>query len=123
MRLAVILVMTTELGFAASCTLAAMLGVSERRFPFEQVFPLRVSAVTALKFGAADTLSVAADKPDSDETRFGNWRKRIEQGPDSWVISLDYVADTSRFDPDDYGDFAEFHRRLVGSIEQPLILN
>jgi transglutaminase-like putative cysteine protease/tetratricopeptide (TPR) repeat protein len=97
--------------------------VAERRFPFEQVFPLRVSAVTALKFGAADTLSVAADKPDSDETRFGNWRKRIEQGPDSWVISLDYVADTSRFDPDDYRDFAEFHRRLVGSIEQPLILN
>ena len=97
--------------------------VADRRFPFEQVFPLRVSAVTALKFSATETLSVAADKPDSDETRFGNWRKRIDQGPDSWVISLDYVADTSRFDPDDYRDFAEFHRRLVSSIEQPLILN
>ena len=97
--------------------------VADRRFPFEQVFPLRVSAVTALKFSATDTLTVAADKPDSDETRFGNWRKKIDRGPDSWVISLDYVADTSRFDPDDYRDFAEFHRRLVGSIEQPLILN
>ena len=97
--------------------------VADRRFPFEQDFPLRVSSVTALKFADVGRLEVLRQKPESDETRFGNWQKRIDQGAGSWVISFEYVANTSRFEPGDYRDFAEFHRKLVNSIEQPLIIN
>jgi tetratricopeptide (TPR) repeat protein len=97
--------------------------VADRRFPFEQVFPLRVSSVTALKFADVERLAVLKQKPDSDETRFGNWRKSIDRGPERWIISFDYVASRSRFGPHDYRDFAEFHRKLIASIEQPLVLN
>jgi hypothetical protein len=96
--------------------------VADRRFPFEQVFPLRVSAVTSLKLPAERQLQLASKKPDEGESRFGNWRRQVNQGVDAWEIRFDYVADESRFEAGDYRDFAEFHRRLVDAIEQPLIL-
>jgi len=96
--------------------------VADRRFPFQQVFPLRVSTVTSLKVPAGRQLQIAAKKPDAGESRFGNWQRQTKQSADAWEIRFDYVADESRFDAGDYKAFAEFHRRLVDAIEQPLIL-
>ncbi|MDH4047994.1 MAG: DUF3857 domain-containing protein [Gammaproteobacteria bacterium] len=96
--------------------------VADRRFPFQQVFPLRVSAVTSLKAPEGRQITIATKKPDEDESRFGNWQRQLKQGADAWEIRFDYVADESRFDAGDYKAFAEFHRKLVDAIEQPLIL-
>ncbi len=96
--------------------------VADRRFPFEHVFPLRVSAVTSVKVPSGLRLDEVSKKPDAGESRFGSWRRQIEQGGDAWKISFDYVASESRFAPEEYRDFAEFQRKAVDAIEQPLVL-
>ena len=96
--------------------------VADRRFPFEQVFPLRVAAVTSLKLPSERQLQIAAKKPDAGESRFGNWQRQLSQDPGAWELRFDYVADESRFDAGEYREFTEFHRKLVDAIEQPLIL-
>ncbi len=96
--------------------------VADRRFPFEQVFPLRVSAVTSVKAPAGSRLETATDKPDSGESRFGNWRREIQRDKNAWEMRFDYVSSEQRFAPEDYREFAEFHRRAMDAIEQPLIV-
>ena len=64
----------------------------------------------------------AAGISDLDESRFANWSRKVDQTDDSWVFSLEYSGRKSEYDAEDYGEFAEFHRRLIGSIEQPVIL-
>jgi hypothetical protein len=68
-------------------------------------------------------LNIAKKKPDSGESRFGNWNRQLSQGADTWEIRVDYVGDDTRFDAGEYRDFADFHRKLVDAIEQPLILS
>lgn len=96
--------------------------IADRRYPFEQHFPLHVSAVTSIKVPAGRQLDIAKKKPDSGESRFGNWQRQLNQGADVLEIRLDYVGDDKRFDANEYRDFADFHRKLVDAIEQPLIL-
>jgi tetratricopeptide (TPR) repeat protein len=97
--------------------------VSDRRYPFEQTFPLHVSSITSVKVPSGRRLNIAKKKPDSGESRFGNWNRQLSQGADTWEIRVDYVGDDTRFDAGEYRDFADFHRKLVDAIEQPLILS
>ncbi len=97
--------------------------VADRRFPFEHGFPLRVSAVTSVKVASGRRLDEASRKPDAGESKFGNWRREVSKSNGSLEIRFDYVASDSRFDAEDYSDFAEFQRKAVDAIEQPLILN
>ncbi len=97
--------------------------VADRRFPFEHVFPLRVSAVTSVKVASGQRVDEASRKPDAGESKFGNWRREVSKGDGSMEIRFDYVASDSRFDPEDYRDFAEFQRKAIDAIEQPLVLN
>ena len=96
--------------------------VADRRFPFEQIFPLRVTAVTSVKTPDGSRLQTISDKPDSGESRFGNWRREIQRGNGGWEMRFDYVSSGKRFSPEEYREFAEFHRRAVDAIEQPLIV-
>lgn len=96
--------------------------VADRRFPFEQLFPLRVTAVTSVSAPAGSHLETVSEKPDSGESRFGNWRREIQRGDGAWEMRFDYVSSGQRFAPEDYREFAEFHRRAVDAIEQPLIV-
>ncbi len=96
--------------------------VADRRFPFEQAFPLRVQAVTSVKAPSGSRLETITDKPDSGESRFGNWRREILRDNDAWEMRFNYVSSEQRFAPEDYREFAEFHRRAVDAIEQPLVV-
>ena len=92
------------------------------RFAFELDVPFSVSTVTTVRQSGAVKIAVDTRKPDADQSRFGSWRRRIDRHDDAWVFSLEYTGGQSQFSPEDYSEFAEFHRRLVGSIEQPVIL-
>ena len=96
--------------------------VADRRFPFEHFFPLRVSAVTSVKAPTGRQLDEAISKPDSDESKFGLWRRQVRQDDGTWEIRFDYTASRDRFGPEDYREFAEFQRKAVDAIEQPLII-
>ncbi len=96
--------------------------IADRRFPFEHAFPLRVSAVTSVKVPSGLRLDEASGKPDRGESKFGNWHRQVSRANGNWEIRFDYVASDERFDPEDYRDFAEFQRRAVDAIEQPLVI-
>jgi tetratricopeptide (TPR) repeat protein len=96
--------------------------VSDRRFPFEFFYPLRLSATTLVKFPADRRLQAVSKKPAAGESRFGNWRREVSKGDDNWEIRFDYVASEARFDAEDYRAFSEFQRKVIDAIEQPLIL-
>ena len=96
--------------------------VVDRRFPFEHQFPLQVSAITSIKVPAGRRLDAVSKKLDGDESRFGNWRRQVSQSADNWEIRFDYVGSETRFNANEYREFAEFHRRLVDAIEQPMVL-
>ena len=96
--------------------------VADRRFPFEQVFPLRVTAVTSIKAPDGSRLEAVTQKPDRGESRFGNWRREILRSNGDWEMRFDYVSSRQRFAPEEYREFAEFHRRALDAIEQPLIV-
>lgn len=96
--------------------------VADRRFPFEFFYPLRVSATTSVKYPSGRRLDVVTKKPHAGESRFGNWRREVSEAEGSWKIQFDYVASEARFGPEDYREFAEFQRRAVDAIEQPLLL-
>lgn len=95
--------------------------LAERRFVFEMAAPFHVSAVTTVAQPLSSKLAVATNKPDGDESRFGHWRRSIDKTDESWVLQLEYTGRKSEFPADDYGDYTEFHRRLIGSIEQPVV--
>ena len=87
------------------------------------MFPLRVSTVTSVKVPSGRRVDQASKKPDVGESKFGNWRRQVQQSDDALEIRFDYVASESRFEAEDYRDFAEFQRKAVDAIEQPLVLN
>jgi tetratricopeptide (TPR) repeat protein len=94
----------------------------DRRFGFELVVPFSVSTVTTVRNSAAGKLAIASRKPNADESRFGSWRRKIDNGDDSWVMQLEYTSSRAEFAAEDYGEFADFHRRLIGTIEQPVVI-
>ncbi len=94
----------------------------ERRFGFEIPAPLTVSTVTTVRQSAVSKLAIAAKKPDADESRFGSWRRKIDSIDDGWILRLDYTSGHDEYGPEDYSEFTDFHRRLVGSIEQPMVI-
>ncbi len=96
--------------------------VSDRRFPFEFSYPLRVSAVTSVKYPSGQRLEMVNSKPEQGESKFGNWRRQVSESEGNWEIQFDYVASEARFAPEDYREFAEFQRKAVDAIEQALVL-
>jgi tetratricopeptide (TPR) repeat protein/transglutaminase-like putative cysteine protease len=96
--------------------------VADRRFPFEHLFPLRLSAVTSVKVPSGLRLDEASSKPVRGESKFGNWHREVSRDNSSWEIRFDYVASEARFGPEDYREFAEFQRQAVDAIEQPLVV-
>lgn len=97
--------------------------LAERRFVFERPAPLSVSAVTTVLHSSPAKLTVMTRKPQEGESRFGHWSRNIDENDGAWTFSLEYNGRKSEFTAEDYQDFAEFHRRLIGSIEQPITLN
>lgn len=96
--------------------------VADRRFPFGFFYPLRVSATTSVKYPSGRRLDVVTKKPHAGESRFGNWRREVSEAEGTWKVQFDYVASEARFGPEDYREFAEFQRKAVDAIEQPLLL-
>jgi transglutaminase-like putative cysteine protease/tetratricopeptide (TPR) repeat protein len=94
----------------------------ERRFGFEIPAPLTVSTVTTVRQPQAAAFRLAAKKPDADESRFGTWRRKIDSSDQGWVLEFEYTSGGDAFGPDEYHEFADFHRRLVGAIEQPMVI-
>jgi hypothetical protein len=78
--------------------------------------------VTTVRQSPASKLRIASKKPEADESRFGSWRRRIDSNDEGWTLSLEYTSGHDEYGPADYGDFTDFHRRLVGSIEQPVVI-
>ncbi len=96
--------------------------IADRRFVFDLPVPFSVSSVTTVRQPPQATLGLASRKPDAGESRFGNWSRKVDKKPDSLVFRLEYTGRQSEYGAEEYGEFAEFHRRLIGTIEQPLIL-
>lgn len=94
----------------------------ERRFGFEIPAPLTLSTVTTVRQSPASILKPASKKPDADESRFGSWRRKIDSSDERWVLRLEYTSGHDEYEPDEYQEFTEFHRRLVGAIEQPMLI-
>ena len=94
----------------------------DRRFGFEIPAPLTVSTVTTVRHPQAAMLKLASKKPDADESRFGSWRRKIDSEGDRWVLKLEYTSGRDEFGPDEYRAFTDFHRKLVGAIEQPMVI-
>jgi hypothetical protein len=94
----------------------------ERRFGFEIPAPLTVSTVTTVREASASKLRATSKKADSDDSRFGSWQRKIDSGDDDWILRLEYTSGRDEFGPGDYSEFTEFHRRLVGAIEQPMVI-
>ena len=97
--------------------------VADRRFVFDLPVPFTVSAVTTVLQSAEQQIDIASKKADKDESKFANWSRKVESSEESWVFSLEYTGQRSEYAADDYGDFAEFHRKLVSTIEQPLVVD
>jgi hypothetical protein len=94
----------------------------DRRFGFEVTVPFSVSTVTTVRHSLSAKISAASKKIDADESRFGSWRRKIDSGADSWVLQLEYTSGRAEYSPEDYGAFTDFHRTLIGSIEQPMVV-
>jgi tetratricopeptide (TPR) repeat protein len=94
----------------------------ERRFGFEIPVPLSVSTVTTVRQSPASRLGIAAKKPDADESKFGSWRRKIDSSDEGWILSVEYTSRHDEYEAEDYSEFTDFHRRLVGSIEQPMLI-
>jgi transglutaminase-like putative cysteine protease len=94
----------------------------DRRFGFELTVPFSVSTVTTVRHSPSAKIGVASKKPNADESRFGSWRRKIDSRDDSWILQLEYTSGHDEYEPEDYGAFADFHRKLVGSIEQPMFI-
>ena len=96
--------------------------VADRRFVFDLPVPFTVSSVTTVLQSTEEKIGIASKKADGGESKFANWSRKVEGTDESWVFSLEYTGRRSEYGPDDYGEFAEFHRKLVSAIEQPLIV-
>ena len=96
--------------------------IADRRFVFNLPVPFTVSSVTTVQQPTQGNLEIATKKPDVGESRFANWSRNVDKKTDSWVFRLEYSGRKAEYGADDYSDFSEFHRRLIGTIEQPFIL-
>jgi tetratricopeptide (TPR) repeat protein len=96
--------------------------VADRRFVFDLPVPFSVSSITTVRQSPQTRFDLASKKPDAGESRFANWSRNIDATADGLVFNFEYVGRKSEFGADDYGDFTEFHRELLNSIEQPLIV-
>ncbi len=96
--------------------------VADRRFPFEHLFPLRMTTVTSLAIPDGRKLDEVARKPERGESRFGQWQRKVSREDRGWEIRFDFVASEERFSPEDYREFSEFQRRAIDAVEQPLLL-
>jgi len=67
-------------------------------------------------------LDAVSRKPERGESKFGNWRREVNEVDQGWEIRFDYVASEERFAPHDYREFSEFQRKAIDAIEQPLVL-
>lgn len=94
----------------------------DRRFGFELQVPFSVTSVTTVRQSPTNKVKVASRKADADESRFGSWRRKIDSSDGNLVLKLEYTSGQAEFPPDEYGEFAEFHRKLIGSIEQPMLI-
>ena len=94
----------------------------ERRFGFELPVPLTVSAVTTVRQLQDSGVRLAAKKPDADESRFGSWRRKIDSSDGRLLLELEYTSGHDTYGPDEYREFTDFHRKLVGAIEQPMVI-
>ncbi len=94
----------------------------ERRFGFEIPVPLTVSTVTTVRQSTDSKLRPAAKKPDADESRFGSWRRKFDSNGEGWILKLEYTSGHDEYEPDEYRAFTDFHRKLVGAIEQPMVI-
>ena len=96
--------------------------VADRRFPFEHLFPLRMTTVTSLAIPDGRKLDEVARKPEQGESRFGQWQRKVRREDGGWEIRFDFVASEDRFGPEDYREFSEFQRKTIDAVEQPLLL-
>jgi hypothetical protein len=78
--------------------------------------------VTTVRQSRSSLLKLASKKPDADESRFGSWRRKIDSDDERWVLRLEYTSGRDEFGPDEYRAFTDFHRKLVGAIEQPMVI-
>ena len=81
-----------------------------------------MSTITTVRRASASKLRAASKKPDSDESRFGSWRRIIDNRDDDWILRFEYTSGEDEYGPEEYGEFTSFHRRLVGTIEQPVVI-
>lgn len=96
--------------------------VADRRFVFDLPAPFNVSVVTTVLQPGPHKISETSNKPNAGESTFGNWSRRIDKDEERWVLRLEYSGRHSEYSAEQYGEFAEFHRRLIGAIEQPVTL-
>jgi hypothetical protein len=94
----------------------------DRRFSFELAVPFSVSTITTVRHASSAKIDIASKKPDADESRFGSWQRKIDSNEDGWVLQLEYTSGHAEYAPEEYGAFADFHRKLIGSIEQPMLI-
>ena len=52
----------------------------------------------------------------------GSWRRKVDSGAESWVLRLEYTSGQDEYGPDEYRAFTDFHRKLVGAIELPMVI-
>ena len=78
--------------------------------------------MTTLQRSSASDVRLAAKKADADESRFGSWRRKIDSSDERLVLELEYTSGHDTFGPDEYREFTDFHRKLVGAIEQPMVI-
>lgn len=95
--------------------------IADRRFVFDLAVPFDVTSITTLRQPAESKIALASSKPDADESRFANWSRKVDETDDGWVFSIDYTGRMSEYGAEEYGDFEAFHRRLISTIEQPVI--
>ena len=69
----------------------------DRRFGFELSVPFSVSTVTTVRHSAAGKLAISSRKPNADESRFGSWRRKIDNGVDSWVMKFEYTSGRAEY--------------------------
>ncbi len=96
--------------------------MSDRRFPFEFYYPLRVSARTSVRIPPGRELAAGFKRPETGESRFGHWQRAVAVDGNDWEVRFDYEAVTRRFPAEEYREFADFQRDAIRGIELPVVL-
>ncbi len=96
--------------------------ISDRRFPFEFYYPLRVTARTSVRVPPGRELAAGFKRPEAAESRFGHWQRAVAVDGNVWEVRFDYEAATRRFPAGEYREFADFQRDAIRGIELPVVL-